>query len=174
MTWLDTRKGKTTGSSLHNTFNIWTRTTNFRIQIVYVLILLAVSTNIQITPLLGVMYAHARAMYIRPPSPSLRLVSWISRPPWGRGSEHSCLEVFHNGMLECNQIHDPTPLRICLKRQAQAPPLFVQDQQPTSMDLCLACGANSVPKDPFLACLCFAAASKCMKRLPCIMMVPMR
>ncbi len=38
--------------------------------------------------------------------------------------------------------------------------LFVHQQQPASIDLCSACGANSVPKDPFLACLCFTAASK--------------
>ncbi len=55
MTWFDTKKGVSqsrTQSSLHNTYKI-----------VYVLILL---TN---TRIFGVMYAHAHAMYTRPPFP---------------------------------------------------------------------------------------------------------
>ncbi len=56
MTWLDTRKGVSqsrTESSLHNTYDT----------------LVYVTDKYTDYPLFGVMYAHARAMYTRPPFP---------------------------------------------------------------------------------------------------------
>ena len=72
------------------------------------------------------------------------LVSWISRPPWGRGLSTLVLRSFHNGMLECWNVIKfgtlrPTYLIYCSKRLS-----FVHQQQPASIDLCSACGANSV------------------------------
>ncbi len=92
----------------------------------------------------------------------------ISRPPWGRGYEHSCLEVISH--WECNHIRDLTPhchvFNLLFKASSAGISLFVEDQQPASMDLCLACGANSV-----------AYASQqllSMKRLPRVTIIPMR
>ncbi len=61
MTWLDTRKGVSqsrTESSLHNTYD--TQWNSIRVYF---------TDKYTDYPLFGVMYAHARAMYTRPPFP---------------------------------------------------------------------------------------------------------
>ena len=59
--------------------------------------------------------------------------------------------------MECNQFLTLRPHVFvnCTKRQAQA---FSLSEEGASC-MSFACGANSVPKDPCLACLCFVAAS---------------
>ena len=85
-----------------------------------------------------------------------RLVSLMDQPP---PKKDSCLEVISQWNVPDQwTIPDLTPRVFvnCAKRQAQA---CLSLKSVLQSIMCFACGANSVPKDPCLACLCFVAVS---------------
>ncbi len=111
-------------------------------------------------------------------SSRVSLDSLMNQPPffWNHRSEHSCHEVISKWNVDCSQNQWNV-----IKSWSYAHTYFlivIQIAKRRHLSLLVfCCGAKSVPKDPCLPCLCFAAASMYevfTMRNACVMIIQMR